>query len=352
MRPSFRIGVTPDFYVDVKGVWQEALEKQLGGLPGVQYASMPPQPGKLASPEALEQFDAILWFAVRITRESLTGVRRLAVVARTGVGYDMIDVEALTEADIALAITPVAVRRPVAEAILTLVFAFSKNLVEQDRSVRRGQWRGGLSRLGRNLSACTLGSVGCGNIAREMFRLAGPLGFSRLLASDPYVHQDEVSSLGVQLVDMATLFRESDFVAVNTLLNRETEGLVGEPQLRRMKPSAYLINTSRGPVVNHEALVRALREKWIAGAGIDVFPVEPPPIDDPLLTMDNVILAPHALAWTEELMRDMTIEACGNMLALARGEPPAGIVNREVLARPGFQNKLSAHRQAHGVADK
>jgi phosphoglycerate dehydrogenase-like enzyme len=346
----FRIGVTPDFYTDAKGDWQEALREQLGNAPGVEYEPMPPQPGKVATPEALDQFDAILWFALKVTRESLRGVKRLSVAARFGVGYDMIDVDALTESDIALAITPEAVRRPVAEAILALVFALSKNLMEQDRSVRAGRWRGGLSRLGRNLSACSLGSVGCGNIAREMFRLARPLGFSRLLASDPYVRQEDVSSLGVQLADMDTLFRESDFVAVNALLNRDTEGLVGERQLRQMKPTAFLINTSRGPVVQPAALVRALDEKWIAGAGIDVFAVEPPAKDDPLLAMDNVILAPHALAWTDELMRDTAVEACRNTLAVARGESPPGIVNQEVLQRPGFQRKLEGYRLTHGQA--
>jgi len=153
-------------------------------------------------------------------------------VARWGVGYDMIDVPALTEADVLLAITPNATRRPVAEAILAFVFALSTNLVAQDRLVRRGQWRGDLPRLGRNLAGRVLGSVGCGNIARELFRLARPLGFGRLLACDPFVKQDDVAELGVELVSMETLFRESDFVAVNTYLSAETRGLIGEEHFR------------------------------------------------------------------------------------------------------------------------
>jgi phosphoglycerate dehydrogenase-like enzyme len=344
MAPKFRIGITPDFYTDAKGKFEDVLEEQLRGLGGVESAPMPPQPGNVATPEALNQFDAVFSLALKITPESLKGVDRLAVVARWGVGYDMIDVDALTEADIVLAITPNAVRRPVAEAILALVFALLKNIPEQDRLTRAGKWRGDLQRLGRNIPGHTLGSVGCGNIAREVFRLARPLGFSRLLAADPFVKPEQVAELGVEMVGIDTLFRESDFVTINTLLNKDTRGLIGKELFDQMKPTAYFINTARGPIVQHEALVAALREKRIAGAGIDVFPVEPPPKDDPLFSMDNVIVTPHALAWTQELMRDNGIEACQNVLALARGELPGGIVNREVIDRPGFQKKLARYR--------
>jgi phosphoglycerate dehydrogenase-like enzyme len=342
----FKVGVTPDFYVDAKGKFEDVLDSQLRGIEGVEYGPMPPQPGKLGTPDALNQFDAIFSLALKITSESLRGVDRLALVARWGVGYDMIDVDALTAHDILLAITPNAVRRPVAEAILTFIFALSKNLLEQDRLTRRGGWRSDLTRLGRDLPGRILGSVGCGNIARELFRLARPLGFARLIACDPFVKPEEVAELGVEIVDMDTVFRESDFVAVNTFLSAATRGLVGEAQFRLMKPTAFFINTARGPIVQHEALVRALRERWIQGAGIDVFPSEPPSKDDPLFQLDNVIVTPHALAWTEEIMRDNGIEACANLLAIARGELPGGIVNREVIKSPGFQKKLERYRNA------
>ncbi|HTM49537.1 MAG TPA: NAD(P)-dependent oxidoreductase [Bryobacteraceae bacterium] len=344
MTANFRIGITPDFYTEAKGKFESILEEQLTAAPGVESAPMPPQPGKMGTPDALNQFDAIFSLALKITPESLRGVDRLAIVSRWGVGYDMIDVDALTEADIVLSITPNAVRRPVAEAILALVFALLKNIPEQDRLTRAGKWRGDLQRLGRNIPGHTLGSVGCGNIAREMFRLARALGFSRLLAADPYVRQEQVADLGVEMVDIETLFRESDFVTINTLLNKDTRGLIGRELFDLMKPTAYFINTARGPIVQHDALVAALREKRIAGAGIDVFPVEPPPKDDPLFAMDNVIVSPHALAWTQELMRDNGVEACQNVLALSRGELPGGIVNREVVSRPGFQKKLARYR--------
>ena len=312
------------------------------------YEPMPPQPGKLATAEVLSQFDAIFSLGLRITRNSLQGVDRLALVARWGVGYDMIDVPALTDAGVALAITPEAVKRPVAEAILTLIFALSKDLREQDRLVRAGQWRGSLRRLGVTLHGKVLGSLGCGNIAGEMFRLAQSLGFSRFIAHDPYVEQETAKSLGVELVSLEALLRMSDYLTINTLLNESTRGLIGEQELRLMKPSAFLINTARGPIVDQRALTRALAEKWIAGAGIDVWEKEPVDPDEPLLGLDNVILSPHGLAWTEEIARDNGLEACDNILAVAGGQIPAGIVNKEVLDHPAFRAKLERYRRSKG----
>jgi len=305
---------------------------------------MAPQPQSTATPEALNQFDAIVNLALYLRAESLKGVERLAIVARWGVGYDRIDVAALTEADVMLSITPKGVRTPVAEAILTFIFALSKNLFRLDRITRAGQWRNELGKLNGDIRGSVLGSVGCGNIARELFGLARPLGFRRLLACDPRVAQSEVDRLGVELLDMDTIFRESDFVCVNTFLNESTRGLIAERHFRLMKPTAYFINTARGPIVEHDALVKALTEKWISGAGIDVFPVEPPPPDDPLFELDNVIVAPHALAWTHNIMHDNGVEACGHVLKIAQGEVPDNVVNPEVLARPGFQKKLERYR--------
>jgi phosphoglycerate dehydrogenase-like enzyme len=340
----FRVGITPDFYVDARGRFERGLADGLANKPGIEAVPMPPQPGKLATPEALDQFDAIFSLALKITPQSLRGVERLAVVARWGVGYDMIDVDALTEAGIALAITPEAVRRPVAEAIFTFIFALGKNLTALDRMTRSGGWRGGMDRLSRNFDTQTLGSIGCGNIAREMFRMARGFGFQRLLACDPYVAPETVRGLGVELVDMDTVLRESDFVTVNTFLNSSTRGLIGERELKLMKSSAFLINTARGPIVREEALVRALEEKWIAGAGTDVFEQEPPRPDHPLFRLDNVIVTPHGLAWTEDLMYGNAVEACENVLAVSRGEPPRGIVNRVVLESQVFQSKLAGYR--------
>lgn len=341
MNPDFKIGLTPDFYTDAVGMFERVVEEQFQGQ--AAYQPLPPQPGKVATPEALDQFDALLALALKITAASVQGVQRLTVIARWGVGYDMIDVDALTEAGIALCITPQGVRRPVAEAELTLIFALAKSLFHQDRLVRSGQWRKGLA-LGVDIHGKVLGSVGCGNIGKELFRLARGLGFSRFIACDPAVPPAEAAGLGVEIVDMDTVFRDSDFVTVNTLLNASTRDLIGERHFRLMKPTAFFINTARGPIVTHESLVRALRERWIAGAGIDVFPEEPPSPDDPLFELDNVILSPHGLAWTENIMRDNGVEACGHILTVMRGQIPQSVVNREVLGSPLFLKKLERYR--------
>jgi phosphoglycerate dehydrogenase-like enzyme len=338
----FKVGITHDFYIEAKGRFEAALEQKLTGVDGIVYEPMPAH--AVAVPEVIDQYDAIFALAVKFPRESLQGLQRLALIARWGVGYDMIDVDALTEADVALAITPNAVRRPVAEAILALIFALSKNLFVQDRIVRRGAWRGDLPSLGFTLDSKTLGSIGCGNIGAEMFRLATSLGFQRFLAYDPYANPEVAKALGVELVSLEEVMRQSDFVTVNTLLNAETRHMIGAEQLRMMKPSAFLINTARGPIVDQAALTVALQRNWIAGAGLDVFEKEPIEKDDPLLSLDNVILAPHGLAWTVEIARDNGLEACDNILSVARGVAPTSVVNRAVLSRAGFQAKLARYR--------
>lgn len=340
----FRVGITGDFSADARGRFERVLKQKLAGVDGLEWSAMPPQPGKIATPDELNQFDAIVALGLKITSESLQGVDRLALIARWGVGYDMIDIDALTCANVMLAITPNAVSRPVAEAILTFIFALSKNLLAQDNITREGRWRGDLSRLGHCIGGKVLGSLGCGNIAREMFRLARSLGFARFLAYDPYVSPEAVCKLGVELVSVQELFGESDYLAINAPLNSQTRRMVGEPELRIMKPTACLINTARGAIVDQRVLTRALEEEWIAGAGLDVFEKEPPDPEDPLLKLNNVILSPHGLAWTEELATHNGIEACDNILAIFRGELPRAIVNREVIERPGFQKKLAAYR--------
>jgi len=343
MSQPFRIGVSHDFYSEAREHVEAVLARKIAPFPHIECVALETGPQKYATAEQLSQFDAVFALATKIDTASLAGVERLTVVARWGVGYDRIDTNALTAANVALCITPNAVKRPVAEAILTFILSLSKNVVIQDRVTRAGGWRGNLPRLGVNIEGATLASVGCGNIAREMFRLCSGLGFGRYIAADPYVSKEQAAEAGVELVDLDTVFRDGDYVAVNTLLNSSTLGLIQERHFRMMKPSAFFINTARGPIVEHQALVTALREKWIAGAGIDVFPVEPPPKDDPLFGLDNVIVAPHAMAWTNELMRNNGIEACDNVLAVARGEVPGGVVNRAVLDHPVFQQKLARY---------
>ena len=197
---EFRVGITPDMFVDAKGRFESAVDARLKPVTGVTVEEMPPQPGKVVRPEDLDRYDAVLSLGMKVNRESLRGVERLVAIARWGVGYDMLDTAALTDSDVALTINPGAVRRPVAEAILTFVFALTTNLLNQDRLVRDGKWRGHLPALGRNIKGRVLGSIGFGNIAREMFSMAQSLGFSRPIAHDPYAQP----CAGVELVSNGT----------------------------------------------------------------------------------------------------------------------------------------------------
>jgi len=184
----------------------------------------------------------------------------------------------------------------------------------------------------------TLGVIGVGNIGAEIFRLAQPFDM-RLLGCDPNVPQSSVNALNVTMTDMDTLLRESDFVSVNTLLDESTRGLISAREFGLMKPSAYFINTSRGPVVDEAALTETMKNKRIAGAAIDVFEQEPLSPDNPLLKMDNVILAPHAICHTDECMRILGERAFQAAVDLCHDRKPGHLVNPEVLEHKDWAGK-------------
>jgi phosphoglycerate dehydrogenase-like enzyme len=181
-----------------------------------------------------------------------------------------------------------------------------------------------------------------------MFRLAAPLEM-RHIAHDPYVPEEVAAASGVRLVDKETLLREADVLCVNCALTPETRHSIGAAALALMKPSAYLINTARGPIVDEAALVAALGAGRLRGAGLDIFEQEPLPLHSPLLAMENVLLAPHALAWTDELVLGNSMGDAHGLVRLARGEVPDAVVNRDVLERPGFQRKLHALGERRAV---
>jgi phosphoglycerate dehydrogenase-like enzyme len=199
--------------------------------------------------------------------------------------------------------------------------------------------------LGREPRGRVIGTIGMGNIGREAVRLLKVFDPARILVCDPQVTPEMARQHGVELVSFEELLRQSDYVLINCPLNDSTRGLIGEPQLRAMKPDAVLVNTARGPIVNEQALITALREKWIAGAALDVFEREPVDLDNPLLAMENVILTSHSVGWTEELFRDMGRIDCEGALAIRRGMVPENVVNRDVLERPGFQEKLRRYKE-------
>jgi len=301
------------------------------------------------SAAALAGFDALILLVPRFDRTSIPANDSLAVVARFGVGFDSVDVAACTDTGIAVANTPDGVRRPVAASILTLVLALAGKLFVKDQLTRTGAagFAAMPDHMGLGLIGRTLGSVGMGNIGAEMFRLFKPLDM-RFIAHDPYVSADQAAELGVTLVDRDTVFRDSDFLAMNTPLTPETRKLVNRERLALMKPTAYLINTSRGPVVDQPALVEALTSGIIAGAGIDVFDPEPPAADEPLLALDNVIVTPHALCWTDQCFAGIGASAVSAVMDVKRGTAPTYMVDRSVADNARFQARLDAYRTAFG----
>jgi phosphoglycerate dehydrogenase-like enzyme len=311
--------------------------------PDIEIGFVEPENGVLPA-SVLAAHDALILLFPRFARESIPANHRLGLIAKVGVGYDNVDVPACTEAGIALVTAPDGVRRPVAVAIITFILALSGRLFVKDKLARLGS-KGFDQRLDHNgigLIGRVLGSVGIGNIGAEMFRLAKPFDM-HFIAHDPYVNPALARELGITLVDLDTVFRESDFVTLNCPLTSETRHLVDARRLALMKRTAFLINFARGPVVDQQALTKTLQERRIAGAGLDVFDPEPPHPDDPILKLDNIIVTPHALCWTDQMFERIGATDVKAVLDLHRGRVPAGIVNGAVLDNPIWQMRLARY---------
>ncbi len=334
-----RIGLTRDFFDESgKFVMPGAGLKLLDDLPNVDY-QMFPEFKREVTPDQIVGFDMVATFRPLWKKESLAGNSQLISIHRGGVGYERLDVPALTEAGIMLFITPDAVRRPMAVVYLTFLLALSMRLLTKDRLIREGRWAEQFHYQGYGLRGRTLGAIGAGNIGHEFFKLALPLEM-RHIAYDPYARPEQVADVGVKLVDLDTVLAESDFLCIICPLNEQTRHMIGENELKKMKKSAFLINAARGPIVDEAALIKALQEGWIRGAGLDVFDQEPVQPDNPLLKMDNVVLSPHALAQTDQTFSHMWEIIVGQMAAIIRGEIPETLVNREVLERQAFKDKM------------
>jgi phosphoglycerate dehydrogenase-like enzyme len=343
---QFQVGFSADF-CDAQGqpVFPDIGLSLLEGIPRLSYHFVAEYQDPYPA-QQLADLDVLISLKPRITRQSLAQNSRLCAIGRCGVGYDNVDLEACTEQAIAVYITPAGVVRPVAESIVLLVLALSHNLLRKDRLVRRGLWGESTRPLGREPRQRIVGTVGMGNIASEAVRLLRAFDIARFLAFDPFVSAERGAQLGVEMVSLEELLRASDYVLVNCPLTSQTRGLLGKSQLALMKPEAVLINTARGPIVDQAALIEVLENGRIRGAALDVFESEPLPADSPLTAMENVILTSHSICWTEELFRDMGRIDCQGALAIYRGEPPASVVNPQVLTNPAFQQKLAKYKAA------
>lgn len=346
---SFRVALSGDFRkADGSPAYPDFDLGPLETTPGLEYAYVPVGDGVLKASD-LEGFDALILLAARMARESFPGDGRLSAVARFGVGYDNVDVQACSDHAVAAVITPDGVRRPVAVSILAFILALTGKMLIKDRLTRQGPpgWAQRSQHMGVGLVGLTLGSLGIGNIGAEMFRMAKPFDM-RAIAHDPYADPRLAAELGIELVGIEDLFRRADILTVNCPLSEATRGIVDGPKLALMKPTAFFINTARGPIVDQKALTKVLQERRIAGAGLDVFEVEPTAADEPLLALDNVILTPHALCWTDQCFAGNGAADVRAVLDIMRGQAPRGIVNRAVADDPAFKAKLDRYRAQFG----
>jgi D-3-phosphoglycerate dehydrogenase len=313
----------------------------ISGRSDIQFRFL--QPSKVIGAGQTRDLDALILSSGAIGPESLATSARLALIIQFGAGVDHIDIDACTKAAVAVVNTAGAVRRPVAVAILTLILALVGRLREKDRLARSGPtgWARAAALTGVDLRGKTLGSVGLGGIASELFRLARPLDLD-LIAHDPAVDSATAARLGIRWVELDDVFRLADIVTVNCPLTPSTRHLVNAERLALMKSSAFLINTARGGVVDQRALTAALTSGRIAGAGLDVFEQEPADAHDPLFTLDNVVVTPHCLCWTDELYRACGEEAVAAVTSVLAGKMPQRLLNPAVARNERWLAKLEA----------
>ena len=292
-------------------------------------------------PPTPDQLDALLDGAVgllsllddKITEDVLDRHPQLKVVSNYAVGYDNIDVKAATARGIAVCNTPDVLNAATAEFSFALLMATARRIVEANTYIKEGKWHtwGPRVLLGQNVVGATLGIVGFGRIGKELARMAS--GFNmKLLVHARREDPEAAREFNATYVDLDTLLRESDFVSLNVALTPETYQLIGTRELALMKPTAILVNAARGRVVDTDALVAALQNGTIAGAGLDVSDPEPLPADHPLVHLPNCVIAPHIASATVETRTNMATMAARNLVAVLQGERPDSIVNPDVLA--------------------
>ncbi len=266
----------------------------------------------------------------KIDVEVIAAAKNLKVISSYSVGYDHIDIRAATEHGIYVAYTPEVLTETTADLAFALMLSVARRIVEGDRLVRRGKWKGAWSyefMLGHDVHHKTLGIIGLGRIGSALARRANGFKMKVLYYKRNRLTVDKEKELNVEYRDLNELLRESDFVSVNLALDKDTYHLIDEKKLKLMKNSSFLINTARGQVVDEGALGKALRNKWIAGAALDVFEKEPIPRNSPLLKFDNVVLVPHIGSASRETRDKMAEVAATNLLNVLKGEKPLYAVN-------------------------
>jgi D-3-phosphoglycerate dehydrogenase len=279
--------------------------------------------------EAAKDADGIINQYAPFTRKVIKSLNRCKIIARYGVGVDNIDVEAATEYGIIVANVPDYCVDEVSTHTMALILACARGITLLDRKIRDKKWDFTLAKPLFRTQGKTLGLFGLGRIARSVAQKASGFGF-KIIAYDPYVSKVNGE---IKLVKLSQLLSDSDFVSIHAPLTIETRHSFGENELKVMKKTAYLVNTSRGPIVDEKALYVALKEKWIAGAALDVMEKEPPDWEDPLLKLDNIIITPHSSFYSEESYVELKTKVAESVRSVLQGELPRAMVNPQVIKR-------------------
>ncbi|MFC7376518.1 MULTISPECIES: NAD(P)-dependent oxidoreductase [unclassified Brachybacterium] len=326
MTSTWKLAVTAD-YAEADGTTVYG-DIGLGALAehGIQWSLVGEGGGPLRAGE-LEGYDAVLLLSgTPLGRDQLEGVTTLKHVARFGAGYDSVDLAACDERGITVTNAPTGLRVPMAHTALTFVFALAHNLLPKDRLVREADWDRKADYRGPGLAAATIGVIGLGGIGQETVRQLRALDLE-VVAWNRSPRPEFCAETGISQLELDEVIARSDYLIVTVAATGETRHLIGARELAAMKETAFLVNIARGAVVDEPALITALQEGTIAGAGLDVFEVEPLPADSPLIGMDNVVLSPHSLCWTQDFTDAVGAEALGEVIAMAAGRTPHHVVN-------------------------
>ena len=275
---------------------------------------------------ALVDADAALVRESPVTAKALAGAVRCRAIVRYGVGVDNIDLAAAAGHKIYVANVPDYGTEEVSDQAMALLLAIVRQVVWRDRDLRNGVWNFARLEKMHRIAGRTLGLVGYGRIAGAFERKMRGMGIGRVLVTDPYLKSNE--NAAVELVDLDVLCSESDYISLHAPLTAETRHIIGKRELGLMKPTAVLVNTARGALIDEKALIEALQNKMIAAAGLDVFEQEPLPADSPLIRLDNVVLSDHSAWYSEESIHELQTKAAEEVLRVLKGEKPRYWVNR------------------------
>lgn len=264
-----------------------------------------------------------------LTRRVFENLPKCKVVARYGVGVDSIDLRAATDLGIIIANVPDYCIDEVASHAVAMILTLTRKTAFFDRKVKSSQWDFRQGTPIHRIQGKTLGLIGCGKIGFEVAKRISAFGV-KVMAFDPYIQR---TGEKIELTDLETVLRKSDFISIHCPLNDSTQHLIGEQEFKKMERKPLLINTSRGPIVNEKALIQALEEGRISGAGLDVLETEPPDSKNPMLKMENVIFSPHVGFYSEESISELKRRTARNVSDVLRGRWPGSVVNREVMGK-------------------